>query len=210
MKSMRVHTDTEHVRHLLIAVFALGALLATALPASAQGFGLGARFAWVKPDVDVDADSVRFNGFLMRAMGGRAGFELSFDRHSEEFELANLKVSETPIQASFIMRLRSGGFAPYLLGGPGWYKRSVEPLIGAEDSGESATEFGWHAGGGIEILAGRHFGIHGDYRYTFLDFGGDDDDDDGGNIGGGLLGPIGGLLPGYKGSTITLGATLYF
>jgi opacity protein-like surface antigen len=192
------------VRHILVPLFVLGALLATALPASAQGFGVGARFAWVKRDVDVDADSVRFNGFLIRAMGGRAGFELSFDRHTEEFELTNLKVSETPIQASIVLRLRSGGFAPYLLGGPGWYKRSIKPIVGSEDSSDSSTEFGWHAGGGIEILAGRHVGIHGDYRYTFLDFNGDDD-----KVGGGI--PIvGGLLPGYKGSMFTLGATVYF
>ena len=188
-------------RNVLLSVFALGALLATAVPVSAQGFGLGARFAWVNRDVDVDADSVRFTGFLMRAMGGRSGFELSFDRHTEEFELVNQKVVETPIQASLVMRLASGGFAPYLLGGPGWYKRTIEPIDGPEDSGDSSTEFGWHAGGGLEILAGRHFGIHGDYRYTFLDFNGDDDEDEG---------IIGGLLPGYKGSMWTLGATLYF
>ncbi len=98
------------------------------------------------------------------------------------------------------MRLASGSFAPYLLGGPGWYKRTVEPIDGGD--GESNTEFGWHAGGGLEIHAGRHIGIHGDYRYTFLDFNGDDDDENGGLISG--------LLPGYKGSMITLGATVYF
>ena len=189
------------LRHILVPVFALGGLLTTALPVSAQGFGLGARFAWVRQDVDVDVDSVRFTGFLMRAMGGRSGVELSFDRHTEEFELVNQKVIETPIQASLIMRLAGGGFAPYLLGGPGWYKRTIEPIEGPDDSGDSNTEFGWHAGGGLEILAGRHFGIHGDYRYTFLDFNGDDDEDEG---------IIGGLLPGYKGSMWTLGATLYF
>src|SRR4029453_13012316 len=63
------------VRHVLVAVFALGALLATVVPASAQGFGLGARFAWVKQDTNVDADSVRFFGLHMRAIGGRSGFE---------------------------------------------------------------------------------------------------------------------------------------
>jgi hypothetical protein len=190
----------------LTLVSALGALLTSAVPASAQGFGLGGRFAWVRQDVDVDEDSVRFTGLHMRALGGRSGFELSFDRHTEEFELVNEKVIETPIQASLLVRLGGGGFAPYLLGGPGWYKRTVEPIEGPEDSGESNTEFGWHAGGGIEILAGRHFGIHGDYRYTFLDFGGDDDDDD--EDGGVPI--IGGLLPGYKGSMWTLGATIYF
>ena len=189
------------LRHVLVAVFALGALLATVVPASAQGFGLGARFAWVKQDTNVDADSVRFFGLHMRAIGGRSGFELSFDRHTESFDLINLKVIETPIQASIMLRLSQGSFAPYLLGGPGWYRRTVEPIDGPEDSGESNTEFGWHAGGGLEILAGRHFGIHGDYRYTFLDFGGDDEEDEG---------FIGGLLPGFRGSMWTLGATLYF
>ena len=125
------------MRHIFVAVFALGSLLATALPVSAQGFGLGARFAWVTQDVEVDADSVRFFGVHMRATGGRTGFELSFDRHTEEFELINEKVIETPIQASLIMRLASGSFAPYLLGGPGWYKRTIEPIDGPEDSGES-------------------------------------------------------------------------
>ena len=71
------------MRHLLVTVFALAVLLATAVPVSAQGFGLGARFAWVKEDVNVDADSIRFFGVHMRATGGRAGFELSFDRHTE-------------------------------------------------------------------------------------------------------------------------------
>jgi len=151
--------------------------------------------------VDVDADSVRFFGFQMRALGGRTGFELSIDRHSESFELVNQKVIETPIQASLLVRLSRGGFAPYLLGGAGWYRRTVEPLDGPEDSGDSTTEFGWHAGGGLEILAGRHLGIHGDYRFTFLDFGGDDEGDEG---------FIGGLLPGYRGSMWTLGATFYF
>jgi len=194
------------VRHILVPILAFGALLATALPVSAQGFGVGARLAWVKRDVDVDVDRVRFTGLLMRAMGGRAGFELSYDRHTEEFELANLKVVETPIQASFVMRLAKGSFAPYLLGGPGWYKRTLKPIVGDEASSESDTEFGWHAGGGVEVLAGRHIGIHGDYRYTFLDFNGDDGE------GGGSIGipVVGGLLPGYKGSMFTLGATVYF
>ena len=188
-------------RSVLVSVFVLGALFGAAVPVSAQGFGLGARVAWVRQDLNVDADSVRFFGVHMRAIGGRAGFELSFDRRSESFELVNEKVVETPIQASLLVRLAQGRLAPYLLGGPGWYRRTVEPIDGQEDSSVGTTEFGWHAGGGLEILAGRHFGIHGDYRYTFLDFGGDDEEDEG---------FIGGLLPDYKGSMWTLGATVYF
>ena len=189
-------------RRIFVPTFVLGALLATAMPVSAQGFGLGARFAWVRQDVAVDADSVRFSGLHMRAIGRRSGLEVSVDRHTESFELVNAKVIETPIQASLLVRLAQGRLAPYLLGGPGWYRRTVEPIDGPEDSGDSTTEFGWHAGGGLELLAGPHFGIHGDYRYTFLDFGGDDDEEDEGFIGG--------LLPDHKGSMWTLGATFYF
>ena len=197
------------MRSILVSVFAFSTLLATAAPVSAQGFGLGARFAWVRQDVEVDADSVRFTGFQMRALGGRSGIEISFDRHTSEFEALHQKVTETPIQISLLGRLSQGGFVPYFLGGPGWYKRSVEPLDDADGANvlsASDTEFGWHAGGGLEIFAGKHFGIHGDYRFTFVDFGGlggggDDDEDEG---------FIGGLLPGYKGSTWTLGATFYF
>lgn len=182
-----------------------GAGLLVAAPAAAQGFGIGARMAWIKSDVnaDVESDAVRFIGGHIRLSSQRFGLEVSMDRHTEEFELLNEKVTETPIQASLLMRLARGSFSPYLLGGPGWYKRKVEVLEGPELS-VSTTEFGWHAGGGIEVFFGRHFGIDADYRYTFLDFGDDEDEE----IGGG--GIIGGLLPGYKGSMWTVGATVYF
>ena len=100
------------------------------------------------------------------------------DRRKESFELLNEKVTLTPIQLSLLMRLAGGSFSPYLLGGPGWYRRSVEVIEGS-DLKVSTQEFGWHAGIGLEIRAGKHLGIHGDYRYTFLDFGEDDDDDEG-------------------------------
>ena len=182
-------------------------LLLVAAPAAAQGFGIGARLSWVKNDtvVDVEEDSVRFTGGQIRlGLSQRMGVEVSLDRHTESFELLNQRIKETPIQASLLLKLASGSFQPYLLGGPGWYKRSVEPIEGpAEDLELSTTEFGWHAGGGLELRMGGHVGIHGDYRYTFLDFSDDDDEE----IGGGLIGR---LLPGHKGSMWTLGATVYF
>jgi len=175
--------------------------LFVATPAAAQGFGIGARMAWVRSDVDLDVDSVRFTGGQIRlGLSPRFGVEVSLDRHSESLEILNERVTETPIQASLLLRLAGGGFSPYLLAGPGWYRRTVEAIEGP-DLSVSTREFGWHAGGGLEIRLGRHAGIHGDYRYTFLDFKGEDEDD------GGF---IGGLLPGYKGSMWTMGATVYF
>ena len=184
-----------------IAVLAVGGLLTVAAPVSAQGVGVGARLSWVAPDVvgDVDVDKVRAIGGQVRLLAGRVGVEVSLDRHSESFELLNQKVTHTPIQASLLLRMGSGRLAPFLLGGPGWYRRTVEALNSPGDASVTTTEFGWHGGVGLELLPNKHLGIHGDYRYTFLDFKGKEDQ-----------GFIGGLLPGHRGSMWTLGATVYF
>jgi hypothetical protein len=196
---MRI-TATLSMRPVIVAIVVSAAMFTTASLASAQGFGIGARLAWVHADSTADVDAVRFTGGQIRLISPKWGVEVALDHHSESFELLNQKVSETPIQASLMMRLGGGKVAPFVLGGPGWYKRKVEPLNGLEVLNVDNTEFGWHAGVGLEALAGRHFGIHGDYRYTFLDFGKKKDN----------AGVIGGLLPGHRGSMWTLGATVYF
>jgi opacity protein-like surface antigen len=197
---MRI-TCTASVRYIIVSVVVSAALFARPPIASAQGFGVGARMAWVKADSEVDVDSIRFTGGQIRLLSSRWGLEVSLDHHSETFELLNQKVTEWPVQASLLVKMASGRVSPYLLGGPGWYKRKVELLNAPNDPDVETTEFGWHAGIGLEVLAGSHFGIHGDYRYTFLDFGKDN------NPGVGL---ISGLIPGHRGSQWTLGATVYF
>jgi len=197
---MRI-TCTASVRYIIVSVVVSAALFARPPIASAQGFGVGARMAWVKADSEVDVDSIRFIGGQIRLLSSRWGLEVSLDHHSETFELLNQKVTEWPVQASLLVKMASGRVSPYLLGGPGWYKRKVELLNAPNDPDVETTEFGWHAGIGLEVLAGSHFGIHGDYRYTFLDFGKDN------NPGVGL---ISGLIPGHRGSQWTLGATVYF
>ena len=197
---MRI-TCTASMRYIIVSVVVSAALFARPSIASAQGFGVGARMAWVKADSEVDVDSIRFTGGQLRLISSRWGLEVSLDHHSETLELLNQKVTEWPIQASLLMKLASGKVAPYLLGGPGWYRRKVELLNAPNDPAVEATEFGWHAGIGLEVLAGSHFGIHGDYRYTFLDFGKDNNPS---------VGLISGLIPGHRGSQWTLGATVYF
>jgi hypothetical protein len=192
------------LRCIVTAVLVSAALAASPSTASAQ-FGVGGRLAWVTPDSDVDADRVRFTGGQIRVLSPRWGLEVSMDRRSEEFPLLNQKVTDTPIQTSLLWRLGSGRMTPILLGGPGWYRRKVELLDGSDGTDVKSTEFGWHAGIGLELFAGRHFGIHGDYRYTFLDFSGDDDEDDDDDEGF-----VGRLLPGHRGSMWTLGASFYF
>jgi len=189
---------TARVRCVILSVVVSAALFTCPSMAAAQGFGIGARMAWVTADSDLDVDSVRFIGGQIRILSKRWGVELAMDHNSESFELLNQKVTATPIQASLLLRMGGAKVSPFLLGGPGWYRRKVELLDGPDGSDVSTTEFGWHAGGGLEVLPSRHFGIHGDYRYTFLDFGHHDE------------GFIGGLLPGHRGSMWTLGATVYF
>lgn len=196
---MRLVTAVSIRRSVILLVSLSGLLLASVPDARAQGIGVGGRIAWVTADDDVDQESVRFTGGQVRVLGGRFGLEVSFDRHSEKFESVNEKITETPIQASLLIR-GSGRFSPYLLGGPGWYRRTIEAIDDA-DLKVTSREFGWHAGVGLEILGSKHFGIHGDYRYTFLDFDDDEEEDEG---------FIGGLLPGHRGSMWTLGATIYF
>jgi len=191
---------TLPLRRAFVTIFMLGGLLASASPSAAQGFGLGGRFAWVKSDVDVDVDSLRFIGGQIRLLSQRVGVEVSLDHHSESLESLNLKTTETPIQASLLWRLGRGRATPYLLGGPGWYRRTIEVLDDTSNPGVTTTEFGWHAGVGLEVLPSRHIGIHGDYRFTFLDFTGNGDDE----------GFVRRLLPGHRGSMWTLGATVYF
>jgi opacity protein-like surface antigen len=190
--------------HQLVGALCVGVVsLLAAAPAAAQ-FGVGARLAWVKANSRLDDDAVRVVGGQIRlGLSPRIGVEVSLDSHSEDLELLNQKVKERPIQMSLLLKLATGPVQPYLLGGPGWYKRSVEPLEGTLLDDVSTTEFGWHAGGGLEVLAGKHFGLHGDYRYTFLNFGDEDD-----RVIG--LPGVGGLLPRHRGSMWTLGATVYF
>src|SRR3954454_23831402 len=178
--------------HQLVGALCVGVVsLLAATPAAAQ-FGVGARLAWVKADSRLDVGSVRFVGGQIRMGSPRIGIEVSLDSHSEDLKLLNQKVSERPIQTSLLLKLATGTVQPYLLGGPGWYKRSVEPLNGPGQK-LSTTEFGWHAGGGLEVRFGRHVGVHGDYRYTFLNFGEEDDK----VIG---LPGLSGILPRHRGS----------
>ena len=187
-------------------------LLATSGNAAAQGqsFGIGGRIAWVRTDVDLeDEESRRFYGGQIRArMSPRTAFELSLDIRTETNESETVRVRSTPIQASLLVFPVRSVFSPFLLGGGGWYAQRYETLLGEETIfSETVRDFGWHAGFGAEIKLGNHAGLHGDYRYTFLDFGDDDDDDDDDDDGPPIIGRF---LPGYRGSMWTAGLTFYF
>jgi opacity protein-like surface antigen len=195
---------------------AISALLLVLVPSAvnAQSFGVGGRFAFITTDPDNDDSAVdresrtdRYFGGLFRArMSDRAAFEVSFDyRTDSEDVLPALqeRIKAYPLQLSLLAYLARGRFAPYLVGGIGWYSQKVDLLLDDELINSTTTHpFGYHAGFGAEIMLGRRVGIHADYRYRFVN---EDDDDDGGI-------PIVGFLTGLSrnGSMWTTGLTVYF
>ena len=194
---------------------ALGAALFLLFPAQASAqFGVGARFAMVRDDAHVDSDSVRFTGGQLRlGMSKRTAIELSMDFKTLEVPGDTIRTKDRPIQVSLLLYPVKTAFAPYLLGGIGWYKREVQLMDGdTVVSSDSTTEFGYHGGFGLQIGLGKHAAIHGDYRYTGLKFGDDSEDTAAPKLSdrSSLLGVPSSLLPGYKGSMWTVGFTVYF
>lgn len=186
----------------------LSSFLFTAAPCVAQGFGVGARMTAMKSDTETfgDEGAARFTGVHMRMRSSqRVGIEVSLDWHSEEFDSLDERVREFPLQASLLLYPVRGAFSPYVLVGPGWYTTKVDSLSDEDEETESTRTFGWHAGFGAELVFAKHVGIHADYRYTFLNFGGDDDDDD--DDDGGLFSRV---LPRHQGSMWAAGFTIYF
>jgi hypothetical protein len=186
-------------------------MLALAAPCAAQdgAFGLGARLAMVKNDAPVDTDSQRFTGGQIRLrMSPKMALEVSLDRRSETFDALDEKVVDYPLQTSLLLYPVRAAVSPYVLGGPGWYTHKVEALSDADIESETSRRFGWHAGFGAEIRMGKHAGLHGDYRYTFLKFG--DDDDDESVAASPTHSFVSSLLPSSGGSMWTVGLTIYF
>jgi hypothetical protein len=198
---------------LSIALLVASITVAIATPCAAQGFGVGMRLSMMNSDevIDTSDGSSRFTGGQIRLRSAdKIGFEVSLDRRSEKFELVNERVVDTPIQVSMMLFPVKGSFSPFLLGGPGWYSHKVESLDDAGPESVSTRKFGWHAGFGAELLMGRHAGLHADYRYTFLNFGGDDDIVENRANADHNHSFVNSLLPSHNGSMWTAGVTIYF
>jgi opacity protein-like surface antigen len=201
-----------------LVVFVLGVVLVPGA-VSAQGLGVGARFAMVRPDVDTQDDSDRYTGVFLRThMSPRTAFELSLDWRTVTNEDETLRTRAYPIQASLLLYPFRTVLAPYVLGGVGWYSRRVQALADGEVT-ETATsrDFGFHAGFGAQLWLGRHAAVNLDYRYTRVEFGGDDEDetDPGAEGSGSLRVPV--LAPlaekmglSHQGSMWTAGLSVYF
>ena len=191
------------MRSVVVAACAVAACVLSASPCLAQGFGLGGRMSLVRGDVDANTGAERFIGGLLRIpLSPRSAIEVSLDRRTESNEALTERVVDTPLQGTLLLYPVRSRIAPYLLGGIGWYTRRIDQLTaGSVTTSDTSRRFGYHAGIGGELKLGRHAGVHADYRYTFLNFGGADDEDES---------LLGGFKPSYEGSMWTAGLTLYF
>jgi len=201
------------VRHsLAVTLF----VVVPALTSSAQGIGIGGRFSMVRGDVQADTGAESFAGGHVRAwLSKRTALELSLDRRVQNSPTEEIK--DYPLQASVLLAPVPSTFAPYVLGGLGWYTHTVEQTTGRQiiDS-TTSRRVGTHAGFGAEVRLGNHAAFHADYRYTFLKFGGADpikSDTIAGAIEKSHLTDTGSgihFMPSYQGSMWTTGLTIYF
>jgi opacity protein-like surface antigen len=199
---------------LAVALF----VVAPALTCAAQGIGVGGRFSMVRGDVQSGTSAEGFTGGHVRAwLSKRTALELSLDRRVQNNPTLGQEVRDYPLQASALLSPIPGTFAPYVLGGLGWYTHTVEEVAGKQiiDS-TTARRVGTHAGFGAEVRMGKRAAFHADYRYTFLKFGGTDpikSDTIAGAIAKSHMTDTGSgihFFPSYQGSMWTTGMTIYF
>jgi opacity protein-like surface antigen len=176
----------------------------------AQGFGIGPRFSFVSSDLDSDGRNRYTGGMLRLRTSEKSAIEVSFDYRNHLNESLKARIKDFPIQASFLFYPVRRNLAPYLVGGIGWYKHSVDPVEGdLLPESVSTRKTGYHAGLGADIWMGRRATLHLDYRYTFIGFGGDESEP-----GVLPLPGLGGLQDklnlSHDGSMWTTGLTIYF
>jgi opacity protein-like surface antigen len=167
--------------------FLFGALLAlfgmTQIASADEGvikntFGIGPRAGFYKSKGA--EDGAWYGGVQARfRLGPVLGLEGAVDyRAKETFDFSsagfNGEVTQRsyPVTASALLFLPVPHFAPYLVGGGGWYYTRTDysddmEALGFRDRTDSI--FGWHAGGGLEIPFTEHTALNADVRYIFLD-----------------------------------------
>ena len=164
-----------------VAGLTLAVLAGAASDSPAQTFGFGARMVSVSgpesPALDAsDSSRTRFaGGFIRLHMIGSLGVEVAMDYQSTTNEAETARIRNMPIQVSGMLLPVRKTFAPYVLGGIGWYKHRVEAL----DNGDAlasvySTDFGYHTGVGAQVKFGSHAAIFVDYRYVWVDSNGID------------------------------------
>lgn len=150
-----------------ISRLAVLALLLTAPSASAQGFI--APFLGATMGGDTESRANVYGATL--GFGGPIGLDIDFARTPRLFDGGDLDNRDTRLGVTTLMfNLRLGGpsltagVRPYLSGGAGIIRSRITTRDAAFD-GNTRSDFGVNAGGGIDFQFGSAVSIRGDLRY---------------------------------------------
>jgi opacity protein-like surface antigen len=200
------HPLTRHSLARLLTA-ALAAVIVSAAPAAAQSVGIGPRMSFVRGHVPSGTPSTSLFGGSLRFVQKHTAIELSMDMKTVYSPDRTLRTRETPIQMSLLLYPVRAAVAPYLLGGFGIYRQTLDSVdpSGEVIAGVKTQKTGIHLGGGLEILFSRHVGIYGDYRFRFVQFGTPDPDAEPIDIPG-----LSSVNLSHKGSMWTGGISFYF
>ena len=139
-------------------------------------FGIGPRVTFQKgKDAVPDSSALRlFGGQVKLRLNPSTAIEVSADYESELNESLTQRAKTMPIQASLLYFPLRSMVSPYVLGGLGWYRHSLTETTPPASAATTTSirEMGYHAGLGAELRLGQRMAIHGDYRYTYIRFGG--------------------------------------
>ena len=133
-------------------------------------FSVGLHFGWLQLKDAEDAElfyGLHARVYLMKFFA----LEGSVDFSQSDVADDNAELTLMPVQLTGMFYPLPGIFIrPYGLAGLGWYFEDVEysgSLSGVSDDSDST--FGAHLGAGAELLLGRLFMLHADFRYIFMD-----------------------------------------
>jgi opacity protein-like surface antigen len=192
----------------IVFASAFATALAAAAPVTAQSFGIGPRLSFVRGHLPSNTPSSSLFGGTVRVLGSRHhAVELSLDTKTVYNEDRTGRMREQPLQASLLVFPVRSAVAPYLLGGFGVYRQTVETLNedGLVLTSERTQKTGWHLGAGIELLFSRRVGLYGDYRFRFVRFGDPQEGDEPIEIPG-----LDSVKLSHRGSMWTGGIAFYF
>jgi opacity protein-like surface antigen len=161
-------------KRVLVSVVVAAASLWLAASASAQSFGIGPRFSFVRGNLTTGTPSTRLVGGTMRVMTGpHTALEGALDYRAYYNDAGTERTRETPMQGSMLFFLVRSGLSPYVGGGIGLYTQTHETLgpAGLVTATTSERKVGWHLGAGAEIRLARHAAFFADYRFRFVHFG---------------------------------------
>lgn len=143
------------------------ALIAAAGTAGAQSLVFGPQLGYYKA-TDADNGEAMYGAALRLKILPFLGVEGSINYRQEDYGDNLVTVRSWPVMVTGLVYPM-----PFVYGalGAGWYNTTFDYNNDLTDLGsETKQEFGWHAGGGVELPLGTVAKLTGDIRYVFLDY----------------------------------------